>query len=152
MNLLKRIRLYLCNCLLKTFPIVGIIGKICPVSSTLTAAVFWLCKGSVIPSFLIRSLLNDLMLRYYFLIVIVNLVFGWKIPPFFKRREDPRKLCFPKRLLVINLHGDFRMLYKSFFLILTCKGISQVTLGITGWEILRALIEWFYYHLDVGSS
>jgi len=83
-NLLKRIRLYLCNCLLKTFPVVGITGKICPVSLSLTAAVFWLCKGSVISSFLIRSLLNDLMLRYYFFIVYLNLVFGWKIPPLSK--------------------------------------------------------------------
>lgn len=31
--LLKRIRLYLCNCLLKTFPVGVITGKICPVSS-----------------------------------------------------------------------------------------------------------------------
>lgn len=33
-------------------------GNLCQVKY-LTAAVYWLCKGSVIPSFLIRSLLKE---------------------------------------------------------------------------------------------
>ena len=148
----RRIRLIPYKCLLKTLSADFIVGKFCPVSISLTAAVSWLCKGSVIPSFLIRSLLNDLMFGIYFLGVSVKLVWRWKILRFIKRREDPRKLSLTPFYSSIKTCMGTTECLTILLLWPNLFDLWQVTLGITGWETLRVHIEESVYYLDVGSS